>query len=268
MKLTNILSGFVIALLALTVFSSCEDVIDVDLRSVEPELVIEGNVREGEFAEVVITRTKDFDSPNDYPRITDAIVTLRDSEGVEETLLPDINGIYRGTLIRGTQNRTYFLTVAYDKVEYTSQAFMPPVVEMEPLTLMQLNLLDYPFPQVHFTDPVGEVNHYYRFLLYINGERFENKFWMISAEHIDGSDIHIAIPVFSDDDDAEDDPILPNDELTVEMQCVDKDVYTFFKTLDDVDNALANPTTNIRGGALGYFSAYSHTRRSIVATWE
>lgn len=30
----------------------------------------------------------------------------------------------------------------------------------------------------------------------------------------------------------------------------------------------ANPTSNIKGGALGYFGAYSFTSKEIVMVWE
>lgn len=262
-----------IAAFMLTVsFSSCEDVIDVDLRSVEPELVIEGSIRIGESAEVLITKTKDFDASNDYSPVTDAVVVISDDAGIQETLLPNQAGKYVTTSIQGTERHTYHLSVTYEGVEYTSTTYMPPRVEIDSLTLWKLPVKDIPDPQIHFVDPIGEENQYYRCVLRINGEqpllqdRLEDR--LISTEHIDGSVIRQPIFISFVNSGRDDDPVKQNDVVTVEMQCFDKDVYRFFETLYNVGEAAANPVSNIRGGALGYFGAYSFTSKDIVMEWE
>jgi hypothetical protein len=86
---------------------------------------------------------------------------------------------------------------------------------------------------------------------------------LISTAFVDGSAIHR--PVFIGYEvDRDDDPIHQGDVVTVEMQCLDKGVYTFFETLYNVEDASANPASNIKGGALGYFGAYSFTSKDIV----
>lgn len=252
------------------VLSSCKDVIDVDLRSVEPRIVIEGTIRMGSHAEVIITKTKDFNDTNEHTFITDAHVVIGDDAGRSETLECDANGKYVAGTIDGIERRTYHLSVTYEGVEYTSTSYMPPRVEIDSLTLWKLPVKDIPDPQIHFVDPAGDENQYYRFVLSINGtrpvlnDRLED--WLISTEFVDGSIIRQ--PIFiSFEDDRDDDPIKSGDEVTVEMQCIDKGVYSFFNTLSNIVSATANPTSNIQGGALGYFGTYSHTSKSIVIEW-
>ncbi len=260
------------ALLPVVSFSSCEDIIDVDLRSVEPELVIEGTVRMGSAAEVLITQTKDFSETNEYPPVTDAVVVVSDNAGNRETLRPNEAGRYVATSIRGTERRTYHLSVTYDEVEYTATSYMPPRVEIDSLTLWKLPVKDVPDPQVHFVDPMGEENQYYRYVLRINGvqpllqDRLEDR--LISTENVDGSVIRQPIFISYVNSGRDDDPIEQDDVVTVEMQCIDKDVYRFFDTLYRVGEAVANPVSNIKGGALGYFGAYSFTSKDIVMKWE
>ncbi len=253
-------------------FSSCEDIIDVDLHSVAPELVIEGAVRMGEPAEVLITKTRDFDATNDYPPVTDAVVVISDeTTGARETLLPDRYGKYVAASIRGTERHTYHLSVTYEGVEYTAATYMPPRVEIDSLTLWKLPVKDIPDPQIHFVDPAGEENQYYRYILRVNGkqpllqDRLEDK--VLSTENMDGLVIRLALFINYENSGRDDDPVEQGDVVTVEMQCLDKDVYRFFETLYGVGDAMANPVSNIKGGALGYFGAYSFTSKDVVMDW-
>lgn len=248
---------------------SCEDVIDVDLHSVTPQLVIEGTVRLNEQAEVVITQTQDFGSVNKYPPVTDAQVVISDDAGNTETLRCNEAGKYVASGIVGVERRTYRLSVVYKGVEYTSVSRMPPLVELDALTLYKLPVKDYPDPMVHFVDPVGEENQYYRYVISVNGVRptegrLEDR--LISTEFMDGS--MVSFPIFVNYEDHRDkDPYEKGDMITVEMQCLDKGTYTFFETLGRLEQSLANPTSNIEGGALGYFGAYSFSKKDIVAEW-
>jgi len=247
---------------------SCEDIIDVDLRSVEPELVIEGVIRMDELAEVQLTKTKDFNSPNDYKPITDAQVTIKAGDGPAEELHPNEAGLYISTTIKGVQRSTYHLSVVYGDKEYTAVTYMPPVVELDSLTLFKFPMSDFYDPMVHFVDPKGEENQYYRFKIKINDEWPKLRERLMSTEFMDGSIIRQPIFVrYEEDHDDDDDPIVNGDRITVEMRCLDKASYTFFETLDNSGFSMANPTTNIVGGALGYFCAYSFTQKEIISEW-
>lgn len=262
-KITTLLS----CLLLIGIMLSCEDIIDVNLHSVDPKLVIEGVVRMDAPAQVKITKTKDFNDQTPYVPITDAVVTVRDDAGNSETLVCNEDGWFMATALWGVEQRTYYLSVVYEEVEYTATSYMPPRVEIDSLTLWKFPLADFHEPMVHFKDPVGEENQYYRFQISINQEypRLVENFF--STEFMDGNAIHLPLFVRYEGGN-DDDPIEWGDEIGVEMRCLDKELYTFFTTMDDVEHALANPTTNLSGGALGYFGAYSFTHATIWAEWE
>jgi hypothetical protein len=52
------------------------------------------------------------------------------------------------------------------------------------------------------------------------------------------------------------------------MESVDSGVYTYLRTLQQTINqnsaTPANPLSNITGGALGYFSAYSYSSQTVI----
>ncbi len=247
--------------------ASCEDVIDIKLNSVNPEVVIEGVVRMDEYATVLITKTKDFDSNNNYTPIRDARVVIKDDAGNTEELKPNASGRYVATSIRGIEKRTYNLSVEYKDKSYTATTYMPPRVEIDSITVFYFPVADTYYPQVHFVDPRGDENKYYRFAFAINGEWLKNvNKPVMSTEYMDGNVIRD--PVFVHYDDGNEDDVIENGNLvTLEMQCIDKATYYFLQTLSNADMAAANPTGNITGGALGYFGAFSFTQKDIMMEW-
>lgn len=264
-KYTTILS----ALALLLVVSSCEKEIDVDLHSVPPRVQIEGLVKQDSLARVRVSHTLDFSDNSGYPFIKDAIVVISDDAGNTETLKQDDSGWYVAEGIRGEIGRTYNLSVKYEDKEYTSISKMPPVVKLDSLSMYKapVHFMEYAVPMIHFTDPKGETNQYYRCLVFINGKQLPDvNELVLSAQFMDGSPIHQFLPIFTNDEDV--DPIKQGDDIRIEFQCIDKGAYTFFYTLSRIENSKNNPTSNITGGALGYFCAATVDEMSITAEWE
>ncbi|MEL5895438.1 hypothetical protein AAE250_18325 [Bacteroides sp. GD17] len=91
---------------------------------------------------------------------------------------------------------------------------------------------------------------------------------MLSTENMDGIVIRLPLFINYENSGRDDDHVKQGDVVTVEMQCLDKDAYRFFETLYDVGSAMANPVSNIKGGALGCFGAYSFTSKDVVMEWD
>lgn len=258
--------GQLVVISLLTVLVSCQKEIDIDLHQVPPRIVIEGIVKQDSLAKVRVSRTLDFDDSSGYPFLSGATVTIKDDLGVEEVLKQDASGWYVAAQMKGVPERTYYLSVTYDSQEYTSTSTMPPPVLPDSLSMYKMPVMDFAIPMIHFKDPVGEVNQYYRAIVYINGVQNPNvREFAISAEFMDGSMIHqfLSTSVPGDED-----PVKQGDELTIEFQCIDEGSYLFFSTVSQVSSSQNNPTTNIKGGALGYFSACTTHSSSIIAHWK
>ncbi|KAA6330640.1 hypothetical protein EZS27_020678, partial [termite gut metagenome] len=208
------------------VLYSCEDIIDINLRSVSPKIVIEGSVYLDSLPTIHITTTKDFNETNEYPLVKDAVVEIWDNVGNRETLLfkADI-GRYVATnpRLKGIERRVYHLSVKYKEEEYQASSVMKPLVRLDSLTLSRIPLLDYPCPTVHFTTPTQKENGGYRCVTHIN-DRLRNNEMLISSGHIENKLVHLIIPVFRRDKES-DDPIKQGDEITVELQCLDEELY-------------------------------------------
>lgn len=265
--MNNVLKKYTIALLAIiSIFAtySCEKEIDIDLKSVTPRLVLEGIVKEGELARVRVSQTIDFDDNNGYPFLSGAIVKISDDAGNSETLVQNSSGWYVANSLFGVQERTYNMSVTYEGKEYTSTSYMPPQVPLDSVTITKLLFMDYGLPMVNFQDPKGETNRYYKAVVYINGkENVHVKEATLDTEHFDGFYIKQWIPVFTEKDE---DPIKKGDTISVEFQCIDKGVHDFFDTLSQENPN--NPTTNIKGGALGYFAAFTSEKKEVIADWK
>lgn len=244
---------------------SCEKEIDIDLRSVEPHLVIEGKVIQDSLAMVKLTNTKDFDENNEYIPLTGANILISDDAGNSETLVMSSSGWYIAPTLKGVVGRTYNLSVSYDGKEYTSTSKMPPMVPIDSITMFHIPTMDYDIPRLHFKDPLGTTNDYYRKKIYINGKYISLEYEAISADRIDGT--VIVDLSFIPENKLENDEIKKGDKIMIELQSIDKGAFTFFDTLGNIENSLNNPTSNIEGGALGYFSAFTFDRKEIEANW-
>jgi hypothetical protein len=245
---------------------SCEDIINIELHSVKPQIVIEGIVRMKTLPTVRVSTTKDFNSINKYPSIKDALVEIWDDAGNREILPFNVDSdryVATNFALRGIERRTYNLSVKYQGKEYLAESTMLPLVKMDSLTLSKLTLLDYPCPTIHFTNPIDMKKGGYKCTIYINDKTLTNDI-LISAEYMEGKSIHLILPIFFEEEERKNNPIKQGDSITVEMQCLDADLYKFFWSLDRTDNRMENPISNIKGGALGYFGAYSWTQKGVT----
>lgn len=111
-----------------------------------------------------------------------------------------------------------------------------------------------------FQDPIGRGN-YYKFKFQKDNETSTSLF-LFSDEVVDGGVNNRSLR-------AGNISLNKEDTIRVIMMCIDKAVYKYFYGISANGNGPnasatpANPVSNITGGALGYFSAYSARTKSI-----
>ena len=267
-KLTHIILIF-LCLMVVTLLTSCsEDVITVDLNSVDPQIVIEGRVIEGSGPHVVvITKTTDYFEPSDFPRVENAGVIISDNAGNSATLVEEEPGLYTTSGITGVTGRTYTLTVDAEETRYTATSTMHEPSHIDSLSFeIEDETRDEEWYIVHcyFTDTEG-IDEFYRFNIMLNND--DQGYYMYQDRLTDGNEIHYEMNVF-------DEKVVNGDIIVVEMQAIDRGVYEYFSTLGNASAAdgsmgmfsgtPANPTTNMSGDALGYFSAYISRADTLV----
>jgi len=250
-----------VILLALT---SCEKVIDLDLDDDTGKMVVEGAITDVLSMQTVkLSRNVSFTETNDYPAVSAAEVKISDQTGKTYTLTETSPGLYSYGPLAATAGNVYTLTVKADGKTYTSRSTMPALVALDSITDK-----NNPFEDdqkeitVHFRDPAG-VRNQYRFVLFINGVQAKIVF-NVNDDFSDGRNVNYVLRDMDDD-------IKSGDTITVEMQCIDQAVYTYWYTLSQQASngpsggaAPANPPSNLSNNALGYFSANTTQIKSII----
>ena len=257
--------SFFLLLLSALAGISCQKVIEVDLNSSSPRIVIEANISDQPGPYVVkLSQSVNFDQTNTFPPVTGAVITVSDNVGNVDTLKEITAGTYETSALQGTPGRTYTLHVSANGKTYVATSTMPFPVSIESLGLESIvfgreNTLVI---DVHFKDPAGIAN-YYRFVEIRNGIQ-QNFIFLIDDRAQDGTNMTSVL--FADKD-----TLYPNDLVEVLLQSIDRNVYNYFTTarqiIDQGGPQLASPTnppSNISNGALGYFSAYSVRSQSII----
>ncbi len=248
---------------------SCNKVIDIDLRDTEIKYTIEGTItNESGLCKVYITESKNFNEDNQFNRISNAIVTVKDN-GTEIVLPETQPGVYETNLINGTPGHVYQLTVTINNSIFTASCTMPQPVLMDTIYISRGPFGQYKFATISYTDQAG-INNGYRFIQYVNGIKEPTIFWE-NDEFTDGQLVTLQLDASAPD---KDDPrnIKTGDEVMIEMLCLDDPIYQFWYTLrsgggdgDDNTASPSNPISNITGGALGYFSAHTISRKTVIA---
>ena len=257
---------YILACLALF---SCNKVIELDLRDTEIKYVIEGVItNEPGVCKVKLSQSRNFNEDNQFQRVSGATVKLKVNG--TETMLTEVQpGLYETNTITGIPGHAYDLLVLIDNKLFTATSTMPQPVAMDTLYVSRGPFGQFKFATIGYTDPAG-INNGYRFVQYVNGVKEPTIFWE-NDEFTDGQSVIMQLDASADE---KDDPrnIKTGDQVTVEMQTLDEQVYRYWNTLrsgggdgDGNTAAPANPITNIKGGALGYFSAHTVNRKSVIA---
>jgi hypothetical protein len=244
-----------------TAFISCTKVIDLKLRDNSGQLVIEGNITNVTGPQyITLSQNVAFTSPNTYPPVAGATVYVTDKRG-KYVFAEQPQGTYSVVGLTGITGVTYKMTVVTNGITYTASSLMPARVNLDSITskVNEFGSSNTREITVHFLDPAGVANQY-RFIMYVNGLQ-TNDIFVINDEFADGR--YIDFDLIENDI-----KIHPGDVVTVEMQCIDKAVYTYWLTqMQQTEEgpggvAPSNPPTNITPASLGYFSA--HTSQSLT----
>jgi hypothetical protein len=246
--------------------ASCQKVISLKLNNSSPQLVIEGNLTDVYGIQyVVITKSVPFTSTNNFPRVSGAVVSITDdSTGRVFKFHEDTAGVYSIYPMVGHHGRKYTMTVATGGQKYTATSTMPHLVNLDSVTakISSFGKNDLRTITANYQDPPNEANQY-RFILTVNGiqtspvfafdDNFTNGRYVRQDLFENSTDIHA------------------RDTVSVEMQCIDRNVYEYWFSLSQQQGngpgggtTPSNPPSNFNNNALGYFSAHTTQFKQIV----
>lgn len=246
----------------LLLLSACEEVIELPLNTADQKFVIEATLTDqAKGARVAISKTKSYASENKFIGVSGAVVEIIDEKGIVNRITEStVKGIYTNAILKGVPNKTYYLKVTIEAKTFTASSTMPAVVALEAIYQYELNLFDGPriYTHVKFTDPIN-VKNFYRFIEYKNGE-YTKAIVVANDEFIDGKQVNRAIFPFEFNEEAK---LKRGDKVTLSFLTIDEPIYKYWFSVKDgaqsaSDSAApANPVTNLKGGAIGYFSAHT-----------
>lgn len=268
----------------ISLFFSCERVVNIDLNDVTPAIVIEGRVYEDSLAWVEIHQTTSYFNPDTQLCICDAVVSIREDNNLPDTLLYLGDGFYESAGLTGKIGSTYYLKVEFRNNIYEAQSELHPrpmIYSLTPISFGDfsgfgdstgidfgdggegglLDSLPYLLFVNLFDDPSDE--NYYLFNYYINGNLRTGSYIVGNDENAENDTLSfspgpaVLVDLF--------------DTVTVEVNTIDLSTYTYFDQLSDAlrsnsffSSTPYNPLSNISNGALGYFTALSFDSKTTI----
>ncbi len=152
-------------LLMVLITHSCEEVIEIDLKTPESRLVINAALEwpkgtSGNYQTIEITTPANYYDAS-APRVSGAIVKVSDSEGNEYNFIEGQQGLYECFDFEPVIDRIYELEIIYDGEVYTASEQLKPVVSFDYAE-------SFPLPggsegyevRAYFTDPEEADNFY------------------------------------------------------------------------------------------------------------
>ena len=155
-------------LLFVLVFTSCEDVIDVDVQEATTRLVIEASLdwekgTTGNNQTIKLSKSTPYFDANTNVSVTNASVKVTNNNSAEEFVFThQSNGLYTTTQFVPVINDSYTLEVIYDGETFTANETLTPVTDITEITQsiedgFEDDVLEF---NVIFTDPEDEENYY------------------------------------------------------------------------------------------------------------
>ncbi len=279
----------------LLLLGSCTERIDIDVDNAVPQVVITGRITTDTTVHTVtVAQTIRYFGIEAPKTFSSATVTINDA------LLQSLgNGVY-GTDpgFYGEPGKKYQLKVELDVNDdghtsyYTAEAVMPPMHRLDSIYLRPLipdmDTINNPHWVIiaNFMD-VKDVPNLFGGGLWINEVNFSNylrRYFLNFNDEMAGDGQYIRFPLVPEfilrkdmnRNDEEDFPLYTGDTITVELSMLDKPYFDYLraaKTEISGSNPVfagppANVPSNIQGGALGIFGAYTVSRQSLVLKRE
>jgi hypothetical protein len=270
-SLSKIFGSFI--LLAALALTGCTKVIDLDLNTADPQIVVEADLSDkpSEKATVSLSKTINFSQNNTFPPLSNAVVFIKNrTTGVTDTLKETSAGLYKGTKLVGVVGNTYDLTIQSGGKTITASSTIPRKVPFDTIAFIRQALFGNERISMipRFNDPVG-VGDNYRYIVTTNGKKATDLHIQNDAL-IDGK--VNGRPLFTGGGGPpSQDGLKVGDVIDFEFRCIDKGAYTYFETLQsggggpNSNSATpTNPVSNLNGAILGYFSAYTTQTKTII----
>lgn len=249
----------ILVILALSLFSSCEEKIDLELGDTQTRVVIEGNlIAKPDYSYVRLSLTQDYYKPTQPVFISDGIVEISSVQG---TIVFNYsgNGYYKGpTGYKPDTSVVYHLKVVVDGKEYTASSTLYPMFEVD--TNVQFDyrpasgFFEEGYAVTYYSIDNRQDEVFTEFNFWVNNEMSDHTIIFSNIGIRKFERVPFELPFLR---------VQSGDKLTLSFRSMDVPVASYFLALSSLSNGApgpfktppANPPTNISGGAVGYFNA-------------
>lgn len=256
----------ILALALIVLFSACEDKIDIDLSFAGQKPVVEGRVTtETDSSYIKLSYTAPYNS-NEKPKvITTATVEVSKDNDPAVIFNHVADGIYKPAAgFVGEKDHMYNLRIVIDGNEYTSQSYLYPMFQVEDTLVQKFE------PAQGFLDEGYSITYnaiynqtptkYYWFNFGKNDTIEDFDVLFDNADFPMNQTQPFELPFFR---------AQKGDSVMLIFRSIDVYVNNYIYALGNLDNGgpglfqspPANPPTNIKGNALGFFYASEVVRR-------
>lgn len=256
---------FLITFFTSIIFTGCEDVVDVDLDTAPPKLVIEASINwekgsTGKQQYIKLSTTTGYFDEH-IPIVSNAKIYIKNSKNQRFNFVEfNKSGRYICNDFKPVINEQYTLTVVSEGNTYTATETLKsvaPITRMEQkndggFTGQDIEVRSY------YTDPADEDNYY--LFKYIYSNKVTSIFYVSEDKFYQGNEIYSS----TDDDD-----LKTGDEIEVTHYGISKQYYNYMSILvsiagSNVGGPFQSPPATVKGNIinttdksnypLGYFS--------------
>ncbi|TDN88681.1 uncharacterized protein DUF4249 [Salegentibacter sp. 24] len=202
--------------------SSCEEVIELDLKESKPRLVIDASLiwyldTSGNNQEIILSKTTGFYEEEINP-VTDAEVVVETINGERFIFTHQEQGIYTNTNFNPVFEKDYTLEIIYQDEIYTSSSSFVPASGIDYIaqnseggfTREDLEV------EVYFTDPVDENNFYLFNFRNISESKISLEIY--EDEFTNGNQVSVS---YSNEE------LMENDEIHITMEGISPAFYQY-----------------------------------------
>lgn len=286
----------ILSIISACILSSCEKGVEFKLDEVNPKLVVEATIENGQAPLVYLSKSQAYFSQIDLTALANSFVRNAEvyvSNGVQTHRLKEysvpagggLNFYYYSndpaspaTAFVGQLNKQYSLRIVSEGKEYTATTTIPNTTRRIDSVFWRQAPAGNPAEKVGLMlkayDQPG-FGDYIRYFTKRNNELFYPGLNSVFDDQvIDGSSFEVQVERGVDRNDSHPDGYTffnKGDTVTLKLCNIDKATYDFWRTMEftyaSVGNPFSSPTkvvSNIRGGGLGYFGGYAAQYRTII----
>lgn len=248
--------------------TACEEVIEIDLNSTNPLIVVEGVIEKDSPAWIQLSYTSDYFTPEEAVMINNAKITITSNTGESEILTYIGEGNYKGVELLGIEKQRYDISIQFDDEFYTASTNIYAASEILDVEIEE-NSMQRPghdasySASITFKDEIG-LNNFYMLKYIINGELQTVRYSLVDDSF------------YNDKGSIEFTPMMLNLELNdvveVLLYSIDEDTYVYYSQLNDQGGNMMNsstpynPKSNFGINVLGYFTGWSVVSYEFTVT--